>query len=127
MPDYFVPLDTTRYTRFHRELAAKSVIIQQNLLYVDNNRRTLTETYDSFTDFKEHFEVPQALIDQIISEGERQNIRPADEAELQATIPMLSLQLKALIARDLWDMNEYYSIFNEGSPIVQRALELLSN
>lgn len=127
MPDYFVPLDTTRYTRFHRELAAKSVIIQQNLMFVDNNRRTLADRYDSFADFKENFEVPQTLIDQIISEGERQNIRPADDEELQTTLPMLRLQLKALIARDLWDMNEYYSIFNEGSPIVQRALELLRN
>ena len=41
MPDYFVPLDTTRYTKFHRELAAKSVIIQQNLRYVDNHRKQL--------------------------------------------------------------------------------------
>ena len=125
MPDYFVPLDTTRYTRFHRELAAKSVIIQQNLVYVDNNRRTLADRFDSFADFKENFEVPQSLIDQILSEAERQNIHPADTAEIEATMPMLKLQLKALIARDLWDMNEYYSIFNEGSPIVQRALELL--
>ncbi len=125
MPDFFVPLDTTRYTRFHRELAAKSVIIQQNLLFVDNNRRLLADRYSSFADFKEQFEVPQSLIDTIISEGEKLSIRPKDDEELQATLPLLRLQLKALIARDLWDMNEYYAIFNEGNSIVQKALELL--
>ena len=127
MPDYFVPLDTTRYTKYHRELAAKSVIIQQNLLYVDNHRRQLADRYQSFAEFKEQFEVPQELIDAIVSDGEKQNIRPKDDAELQATLPLLRLQLKALIARDLWDMNEYYSIFNEGSDIVRKALELIDN
>ena len=41
MPDYYVPLDTTVYTRYHRELAAKGIIIQQNLRYVDNHRKEL--------------------------------------------------------------------------------------
>ena len=36
MPDEFVPLDTTRFTRFHREIAAKSILFNQNLRYVDN-------------------------------------------------------------------------------------------
>ena len=40
-------------------------------------------------------------------------------------MPMLKLQLKALIARDLWDMNEYYSVMNETSEIVQKAISLL--
>ena len=105
MPDEFVPLDTTLYTKFHRELAAKSIVIQQNLRYVDNNRKNLTARWTDFADFKQHFEVPQSLVDAIIAEGEKQHIKPKDEAELQKTIPYLSLQLKALIARDIWDMS----------------------
>ena len=37
----------------------------------------------------------------------------------------LRLQLKALIARDLWAMNEYFAIINEQNHIVQRALQIL--
>ena len=125
MPDIFVPLDTTRYTKFHRELAAKSVIIQQNLRYVDNNRKQLRRQYSDFATYKEQYEVPQSLVDAIIAEGERLNIKPKDDEELQLTLPYLRLQLKALVARDLWDMSEYYSIFNEESDIVLRALEVL--
>ena len=125
MPDEFVPLDTTLYTKFHRELAAKSIVIQQNLRYVDNNRKNLTARWTDFADFKQHFEVPQSLVDAIIAEGEKQNIKPKDEAELQKTIPYLSLQLKALIARDIWDMSEYFSVFNERSEIVKKALEVI--
>ncbi len=125
MPDEFVPLDTTIYTRFHRELAAKSVVLQQNLRFVDNHRRELKDRWTSFADFKQNFEVPQSVIDTVISEGEKQNIKPKDEAELQKTIPYLRLQLKALIARDLWDMSEYFSVFNERSEIVKKALEVI--
>ena len=126
MPDEYVPLDTTRYTRFHRELAAKSVVVQHNLRYVDNHRKELKERWTSFDDFKQNFEVPASLVDAIIAEGEKQNIKPKDEAEFEKTIPFLRVQLKALIARDIWDMSEYFSIFNESSEIVKKALEVIS-
>ena len=125
MPDVFVPLDTTLYTKFHRELAAKSIIIQQNLRYVDNHRKELKERWASFAEFKQRFEVPQSLVDAILAEGEKQQIKPKDEAEKEKTIPYLKLQLKALIARDLWDMSEYFSVFNENSEIVKKALQQL--
>ena len=126
MPDYFVPLDTTIYTKFHRELAAKSVIIQSNLRFVDKNRKELKNRWKTFDDFKQNFEVPQSLIDEVIAEGEKQKVKPKDEAELEKTLPYLRLQLKALIARDLWDMSEYFSVFNESSAIVKKALEVIS-
>ena len=125
MPDYFVPLDTTLYTKFHRQLAAKSVIIQQNLRYVDNNRQQLKKQYPDFDKFKAEYEIPQSLVDDILAEGRKQKIEPKDDAELEKTLPYLRLQLKALVARDLWDMSEYFSIFNERSAIVQKALEVI--
>jgi carboxyl-terminal processing protease len=125
MPDFYVPLDTTLYTQFHRQLAAKGIIIQQNLRYVDNHRKELKERWTTFADFKQHFEVPQSLVDEIIAEGKKQKVEPKDEAELEKTLPYLRLQLKALIARDIWDMSEYFSVFNEQSEIVQKALEVI--
>jgi carboxyl-terminal processing protease len=125
MPDYYVALDTTIYTRFHRELAAESIVIQSNLRYVDKNRKSLKKRWENFADFKQHFEVPQSLVDDIIAEGKKQKVEPKDEAELEKTLPYLRLQLKALIARDIWDMSEYFSVFNEQSEIVQKALEVI--
>ena len=125
MPDYYVPLDTTLYTGFHRELAAKSIIIQQNLRFVDNHRKELKQRWTSFDDFKQNYEVPQSLIDDVLAEGRKKKIEPKDEAELEKTLPYLRLQLKSLIARDLWDMSEYFSVFNESSEIVKKALEVI--
>ena len=125
MPDEYIPLDTTLYTNFHRELAAKSIVLQQNLRYVDSHRKKLKKEWTSFADYKQRFEVPQTLIDAILKEGEKQKIKPKDDAELQKTLPYLRLQLKALIARDIWDMSEYFSIFNDENEMVKRALQVI--
>jgi carboxyl-terminal processing protease len=60
-----------------------------------------------------------------MAEAEKQKIKPKDDEELQRTLPYLRLQLKALIARDLWEMNEYFTIMGETNDILQRALQLL--
>ena len=125
MPDEFVPLDTTKYTRFHRELAAKSVVIDANLHYVDQHRKSLQQEYKTFEAYRQRFDVPQSLIDGIMAEAEKKNIQPKDEAERLSTLPYLRLQLKALIARDLWGMNEYYSIMGETNDVLTKALTLL--
>ena len=125
MPDHFVPLDTTRYTQFHRQLAAKGVIIQQNLRYVDNHRKQLKKQYTDFESFKQTFEVPQSLVDDVLAEGKKQKLEAKNDEELQKTLPYLRLQLKALIARDIWDMSEYFSIMNEENPTVKKALEVI--
>ena len=91
---------------------------------MDNHRKQLKKEYPTFEKFKEAFNVPQELLDQVVSEAEGQKVKPRDDEELQRTMPLLALQLKALIARDLWDMSEYYSVINEDSEIVKKALEL---
>ena len=125
MPDFFVPLDTTQYTSFHRQLAAKGIIINTSLKFIDKNRKQLSKQYETFEAFRTGFEVPQEMIDEVVAEAEKEKVKPKDEKELQQTLPMLRSQLKALIARDLWDMNEYFAVINEQNHIVQRALQIL--
>lgn len=123
MPDYFVPLDTLKFTRLHRELSARGFIINTNLKYVDQNRSKLREKYSSFANFKRRFEMPQDVIDNMLAEAKKEKLEPKDQEELDKTLPMLRLQLKALVARDLWDMNEYYDIMNETSDIVLKGID----
>ena len=125
MPDEFVPLDTTKYTRFHRELSAKGMIINGNLHYVDQHRKALQQEYKDFADFRARFDIPQELVDSIFAEGERQKVLPKSEAERLQTLPYLRLQLKALVARDLWGMDEYFAIINETNDLLRKALELI--
>lgn len=125
MPDVFVPLDTLKYTRLHRQLAAKSIVINNYLKYVDANRKQLRKQWKTFEDFAARYEVPQVLLDTIFAQGNKEKIVPKDDEEQQRTIPYLRLQLKALVARDLWTMNEYFRVWNEENDIVRRALREL--
>ena len=125
MPDFFVPLDTTQYTAYHRQLAAKGIIINQTLRYVDQNRKKLHKLYKTFDKFESEFIVPDELLQTVYSEGEKEKVKLKDEDERRSSEHMIKTQLKALIARDIWDMSEYYKIMNEESHVVKKAVELL--
>ena len=124
MPDVFVPLDTLQYTKFHRQLVLKGIVINTDLRYIDNHRDQLKSLFPTCESFRDGFQVPQQLVDDVLKEGEKQNVKPKDDDELQKTLPYLKTQLKALIARDLFDMSEYFQIINETSDIVNKAIEL---
>ena len=127
MPDHFVPLDTTTYTNFHRQLSARSFIINTNLRYVDANRKELQKRFSDFNDFKQNYEFPQEEIDRMVADAAKQNLKPKDDEELEKSLPRLKLQLKALVARDLGDMSEYFAIINEESEIVKKGIEEITN
>ena len=125
MPDYFVPLDTTQFSRYNRELAAKRIIVNANIQYMDKHRKELKKKYPSFAEFNKKYQVPQTLIDEIVAEGEKQKVKAKDPNELKTSLANIKIQLKALVARDLWDMSEYFHIMNQNNHVVQKALVLL--
>ncbi len=124
MPDHFVPLDTLLYTKYHRKLAAKGCVINATLQYVDRERKGLLAEYSDVRDFDARNNVPAELLQAVYDEGASMEVQPDDEDERQQTILQLANQLKALVARDLWDMSAYYLIANKLNPIVQAALEI---
>jgi carboxyl-terminal processing protease len=92
---------------------------------MDKNRKRLTKSYPTFDAFVAKFEVPQSVLDGILEEGKKQKIEPKDEAEKAHTEKNLRLMLKALVARDLWDMSEYFRIVYDQDEVVKKAVELL--
>ena len=126
MPDFFVPLDTLQYTKYHRQLSARSIVLNASLRYIDINRKQLKSRYATFEQFNRQFEVPQSLIDEIIAEADKQKVKPQDDAEMKRTLPYLRNQLKSLVARDIWDMSEYFHIANDQNHIYQKGLEVIS-
>ena len=125
MPDYFIPLDTTRYTKFHRELTAKGAIVNADLKLLTNTvRRSGANTLHS-TNSKPVLKHPRNSSTWCSQKVKKVGVKPKDGEELQKTLPELKLQMKALIARDIWDMSEYFAVMYEENPFVKKALELL--
>lgn len=125
MPDYFVPLDTTKNTSLYRQIVAKRILINENLRYLAKHRKELKKKYPYFEDFRRAYKVPQELIDNILAEAKKSMKDKYPENEEEKTISLLKNMLRALAARDLWDMNEYFAIIYEDDDIVKKAVQLI--
>ena len=64
------------------------------------------------------------MLDQFVELGKTMGAEYNKE-QFQTALPLIKTQLKALIARDLWDMNEYFRVINDLSDSMKKALELL--
>ena len=126
MPDFFVPIDTMRYTDYHRQLAARGVIIRSTTGYIEHHRTELKDNYKKFDTFQEKFRIDDAFLADMRALADKEKIK-FDEEQYNRSLPLIKLQLKALIARDLWDMNEYYQVMNTADPVVQQALKVLTD
>jgi len=124
MPDIFVPLDTTRYTDFHRKIVARGVVNKVCVQYIDKNRAELKKKYTTFDKFKKEYEVNDAFLNQLTTAAEKEKIK-VDSAQFAISKSLIKLQLKALVARDLWEMNEYYQIMDADNESLQKAIEIL--
>jgi carboxyl-terminal processing protease len=124
MPDVYVPLDTTQYTMLYRQMSAKSCILNTSLKYMDKHRKSLKKAYKTFDEFRSQFEVPQDMMEQLFAETKKAKIDYKEE-NLPATLPQVKLTLKGLLARDLWEMSEYYQIVNPETDIYQAGLKVL--
>ena len=126
MPDYFVPIDTTYYTDYYLALRDKGAIVQENLKLIDAHRSEWKEKYKTFERFNKRFEVSDEMLEDLISLGKTLGAE-FKEDEYKTALPLIKIQLKALIARDLWDMNEYFQVINSINKTVQKGLELIEN
>lgn len=124
MPDYFVPVDTTMYTGYYLALRDKGAIVQQNLKWVDAHRAEWMAKYKDFSHFDREFEITPAMLEELKALGKTLGVEYKEE-EYQLALPLIKAQLKALIARDLWDMNEYFQVINRLSDSMNKAIELL--
>lgn len=125
MPDFFVPIDTTLYTDWHRNLVAKGVIIRSTTGYIEKHRQELKNKYKDFKAFDRKFEIDDTFMADVKALAEKEKI-VFDEEQYAQSLPLVKTQLKALIARDLWDMNEYFQVMNTTDRTVQQALKVLN-
>ncbi len=126
MPDIFIPLDTARYTNYHRRLAATGVLNRTSMNYVDRNRDELISAYKDFNQYKQKFEVDDAILNEMLSLASEEHVE-YNEEQYNRSKNLITLQLKALIARDVYDMSEYFQIINEDNAAYKTALEIIND
>ena len=124
MPDVFVPLDTTIYTDFHRDLLAKGVLNQYPINYLDKHRKELTSRYKNVEQFVEGFTVTDEMLADLLKMGEAEKVK-YDEEQYRKSRNLIALQVKALVARDMFDTAAYFRIMNPENPSFVKAMAII--
>ena len=105
-PDVFVPLDTTEYTKYYRNVMAKGLINRFAIAYVDEHRKEIRKQYGE------------------VAGGEGVEF---NEEEYTRSVPLFKMSLKGLIGRDIYDNATYFKVYNRHDPIFREALKTINS
>lgn len=126
MPDLFVPLDTTETSSYFTDIRRKNVLGDFSLSYTDNHRNDLLKKYPNIEIFKKDFVVTADLFNEFIAAGEKAGVKK-DTLGLKTSERILKIDLKALIARNLWDTDAFFEVSNDLNDALQKAIEAMNN
>lgn len=122
MPDYFIPIDTTKLSRYISELLYKNIINDFALEYVNKNRANLK--YASAKEFNQKFVVSASLVNELKAYANKNNIKTKAN-DFEKGLDVLSNQLKAYIAKDIFNQEAWFFVKNSHDDACKRALLLL--
>ena len=126
MPDVFVPLDTTKFTVFHREILAKGILNQSVMNITEKNGKNIKKLFPKFEQYESGFVVSDDIFDSIVADAKKANIK-IDNQQIETSKPIITLQIKALLARTFYEQGDYYKIMNKENNIVMKGVEVIKN
>ena len=92
--------------------------------YIDKNRTAIKNEYKTFENYAASYTIPQSLLDDLTSEATKEKI-PFNKEQFEKSKSYLMLQIKALIASDVWEQDASFRILNAENAIVKKALDIL--
>lgn len=127
MPDVFIPIDSTRFSDYYTDLVRKRVFNDFTISYLDDHRNELLEKYPDLETFKKQFMIDDAVYAQFLEKARNEGVKRSDEDEYYYPDEKIKIQIKALIARNLWDTNAYFRVINVLDDELDTAIELLQD
>jgi carboxyl-terminal processing protease len=126
MPDVFVPLDTTAYAPFLRNAIRNGALYQFALQYLDENRKDIKANYPDFETFNSKFIIEGKVRDAYAAYAAKTDTSLIPDKN-EKSIAELDLLLKSYIARNLWDSDEFFEIYNQKDNAVLKAVDVIRN
>lgn len=126
MPDVFIPFDSTRYDGLYTALIIKGIFNNYVNEYLNSNRQKLQKKYPLFKLFRSRFSISKAMFSNFLNEAKKAKIE-INPKELDPNINFIKLQIKALIARDLYNDNAYFELILPSDAAIEKSLELMNS
>ncbi len=124
MPDIFVPVDTTYDSEYLNSVFAAGLLNQYCYDYVDHNRNTL-KTYTSAKDYISRFNA-DVLLNDFVAYAEKKGVKAVPQSIIHSG-SVIRNQLKALIARLLWNNEGMYPVLHSMDPSFKKAMQVINN
>ncbi len=126
MPDYFVPMDTTFYSEYLRKITAMGIVYRLALNIVDTQRTELLSQYPTIDEFKTDYDISETTLTKMIEMATEDKIEYNEEEYLRSK-DFLKRRIKSYIARDLYNTEALFKIYNEDSEIFKKGLEIIND
>jgi len=126
MPDVFIPWDSTWISDYYVELRRKGLVNSFSLQYVDTHRAGMLEKYPDLDSFIRDFSIDESITLQFRNKSEEEGV-PFDEKGWETSGELIKLQLKALIARTIWDISAFYEVMSGLDEEFGRAVNMLED
>ena len=125
-PDRFVPLDTSHYTKYYRNVLAKGLLNRFAISYVDAHRKEILKKFRTDDDYVDGFIISDDMLDEIRTMADNDGVS-FNEEEFLSSRPLFEMILKALIGRDIYDNSTYFKVYNRYDPIFTEALRVINS
>lgn len=127
-PDILVPMDTSFASDFYSNVLRKGLVNKFCLSYANQYRNELTQYYPDVIAYDQNFEADETFLSEFLSFCKNEKVSfDMDKDDIDKSKKTLLIQLKALIARNLYDGEAYYYIYNkELNHSFIKALEVIS-
>lgn len=126
MPDYFVPADTSKYTKYLASVGNRGILNKVAYNEVDNHRDEIKNTYPTKEDFYKKYEVSEDILKRLIAAAEEEKIE-FDQEQYDKSKEIIKYQIKGLIGRDVYDMETLIKVFNDHSDTFKKAYEIIKD
>lgn len=127
-PDYFIPRDTTWQTAYLGQLFGKNIIREFALEYANTNRKSLEKM--PFAEFYKTISFGDEQMTQLVKDATAQGIK-FNEAEFNRSKKYLQTQLKAYVARYVYQRNnrsgqnnEFFRVMSDADATFRQSLVL---
>ena len=126
-PDVRVEVDTTLVSDYMVKVIAQGVYNDFVLNYLDKHRESLAARYPTFEKFDSEFELSDKDMNSLVGYARIKGVA-FDSAGYNQSLPLMKIQLSAVIAQRLYSVSEYYRYINPRvNESFKKSLWLLNN
>ncbi len=124
-PDKFVAIDTSYNSQFLMRVISKGLIGKFSYEYLDAHRKEITAIKD-LTSYVNGYQISQNVFEDFIAFVVKNEVQSPNKEEKKRSEKFIKLQLKALVARQIWRDQGFFAVVQTEDKAIAYALKAIA-